>query len=160
LAKGSTSIWIDLVEWKKFQYNSKVLGTSANARIDKFIKKSNAEFEGKDYKPEVSLDSLKERRLKLMKQEANYFKLLTSETIENRTAYEVLCDFARIDTTMEVDIAKAYERCINHKWSRDDRFTSGQLETFIEYVEAVIERRDIEAKIREHRRRNRENSNA
>jgi hypothetical protein len=160
MAKGSTSIWIELTEWKTFQHNSAILGASANARIDEFIKKSNAEFNGQEYKPEENFEVLKDERLKLKKRERDLFKLLLNPLHSGRTTYEFLCDFAGINTRMERDIIeKAYTKMLQYRVVDSDPFGSSDLENFIDYIETVMRRREIEAKIKSHRLQNFASSN-
>ena len=132
-----------------------LLGVSQSKRVRKLLTEDCDAIEGHKVVPVYDFDEAKDLRLKWKFTEDKMKKLLDAESIGKRSAYEVMGEFAHRlgpDVDFEKDIEAVKRKLIEYPFTGRELFSDSTLETFIEYVEAVIERRKVEAEIKLHRR--------
>jgi hypothetical protein len=159
--KITTSVYVDRIEWRKFQHNCPIFSNKKpNAVIDDLVREYNLRNEGKE-SPTVDCTSLVEQRLKYKKLEDGLSKILMNEFIRDRysghekSVYEIMMGFAvslGTDRTITKDIELVFEKLKNYELKPSDPFNFSMLESFIEYLDNVLLRRTIEAKIVKLRR--------
>lgn len=104
----------------------------------------------------VNFDNLKEQRYKLLKKEEDLCKLLCDVQIRGkyggvrRPAYEILVEFAvTLGTNRELtlNINEVLEKLMCYETTPDDGFNDSLLESFVEFIEIVVKRQQVEAEI-------------
>jgi hypothetical protein len=142
--------------WNTFRFNAKQNDKSTSEQLVALITEFNAKYANAPVT--VNLTDLKDDRVKWLKTEQKLAKLLEDTICEgNRSAYEVMLSLAidlGSDEFLEKGVEDVLAKLPTLKPSKDDLFTHSMLETFIEYIEAVLKRREIEAEIRKHRHQN------
>jgi hypothetical protein len=158
--KITTSIYVDRIEWKKFQHNCPIFSNKKpNAVVDDLVKAYNDRNEGKEA-PTVDYSGLLEQRLKYKKLEDYLLKILMNNSAPDRfsntaTSYSQLLRFAislGTDTSLSKDIDVVFDKLKMYERKPSDPFTFSMLESFIEYIECVLLRRSTESKIIKLRR--------
>ena len=138
----------------------KKIGVSLSNRVRFLVERDIAEHEGVNVQPEFDYEEKKSQRKKLKKLEDDYFKMLVSEVLPNRkTAFETLVGLAVFlgsDATLTKDIDAVLVKLHHYDAQAGDPFSDSTLETFICYLEGVLERRAIEAELKAHRRQGQE----
>jgi hypothetical protein len=135
---------------------AKKFGVSLSARIRKIMEDDVKVNLGGEVKPDFDYEDKKKVRIALKKREKELEKMLQSEYLERakRNAYEVLAGFAvslGTDGTLTKNIDKVLVQLHHYEVQDGDPFNGSTLETFIDYIEVVLERRAIEAELKEHR---------
>lgn len=144
---------------KAFDEFCRVMGVKKSERLRKHMEDDVASVKG-SFQREFDLEAKKAERVKWKKIEFTLAKLLQDEVCDKsrKTAYETMIYFAvalGTDAALEKnieDVLKQLHLYECHNGPNGDAFTSSTLETFIEYVEAVLKRRAIENEIKLHRR--------
>ncbi len=151
--KKTTSIYINPIEWKKFQTYMKNLKTTANAEVERFVKKRNAEYEGKEIIFEENLETLKAERLKLKKHAYDLQKFLIRMLPNRRSIYETLCAFSGTDRALKHNLDKALAKMEVYICDGSEPFMDTHVEDFVSYLETVKKIREIEADIKARRQK-------
>jgi hypothetical protein len=153
----------DLPQYNLFYMNSKTQGKSLSHYIMELITQENARLSGSTIVAPFDFEALKTSRLKWKKTELNLMKLLQDESSENDlNAYEAMIGFAvelGSDECLEKNIEDVLKQLHNYKHDKSDVFSQSTLETFCEYVECVLKRRELECQIRNHRRKQYDSKN-
>ena len=120
--------------------------------VEKFVAASG----GKVVAKTVNYDSLKLERIRLMKFEDTLSKILNDiEVDRGLTAFRTMKNFAiklGTDRSLCINIDEVLKKLKSYEPTKNDRFNASDLESFVEYVEAVLARRKIEAAISKLRR--------
>jgi hypothetical protein len=149
------------IKWDKFLDNCTIRNWNYSRKVRELCDAENqrlASLNGVEVKPIVDFEGLKAKRLQLKKVEDHLWKRLQVKLPNRRTAYETLCDFAGTDQRLKKRLLNVYDKMKTYTCNDSDPFNATDVENFVEYIEAVLERREIEAQLRDHRNRN--NSNA
>lgn len=145
---------------KPFKDFCKSIGTTISERLRLHMNNDLAASKDGTIKPEFNYEEKKSQRKTLKKTENEYLKMLTSEILPNRkTAYETLVGLAVFlgsDATLTKNIEKVLVKLHKYDARTGDPFSDSTLETFIDYLEVVLERRAIEAELKAHRRQGQE----
>jgi hypothetical protein len=142
-------------KWKLFQAIAKSLNMNASEFLRKYIDEVIIKYRGGELKEEFDLETKKAERIKWKRTELNLVKLLEDELIGRQTAYEVMVRFALgfgADLGLEKNLDKVLVKLQGYDLNGEEPFSGSTFETFIEYVEAVLARRKIEAELKQHRR--------
>jgi hypothetical protein len=145
--------------WDKFADNCLVRGLKVSPSILQLLAAENKRISGlgeAEIQQVVSMESLKERRLQLKKIELRLFKLLAPDPKDTRAPLGILCNFFRINHELTKNFEDTFNKVLSYDYTGKEPFGASQLENFIEYMEAVRERRGIESKLRELRRKDRQ----
>jgi antitoxin component of RelBE/YafQ-DinJ toxin-antitoxin module len=134
------------------------LGVSLSSRIRNLMEKDIAEHSGIDLQPEFDYNEKKSQHIKLRKAEDTLYNRLTSEVLptNHRPAYETLVSFAvslGTDDGLTRNIEDVLKQLHFYDIQPSDPFFASTLETFIQYLEVVLERRGVEAELKTHRRK-------
>lgn len=148
------------IKWDKFVDDCTIRNWNYSQKVRELCAAESqrlASLNGAEVKPTVDFKGLKARRLQLKKTEDHLWKQLQVNLPNRRTAYETLCDFAGTNQRLQKDVEKAYDKMKVYECNDSDPFNATDVENFVEYIEAVLERREIEAQLRDHRNRNNSN---
>jgi predicted DNA-binding protein len=139
---------------ERHQQLCKAIGIrSQSERIRKLMEKDLEDYEGKHLEVNFDFEAAKDLRLKWKRTEDQMKKILDNESCaKGKSAYEYLCLFFNLDRNLEKDIDKVLARLHQFECSGQEPFNGSTVETFIEYLEAVVERRQIEVELKFHRR--------
>jgi hypothetical protein len=138
---------------------AKKYGVSLSARIRK-IMEDDIKVNMGEVLPDFDFEDKKSERNRLKETEAKLFKMLESENLPNRkNAYDTMKAFAMFlgtDDKLVKNIDEVLVQIINYEIKDSDPFTASVRETFVQYLEAAVERRAIEAELEAHRRQEHE----
>lgn len=127
---------------------------SQSARIRELIEKDLTEHEGKEVRLEFELEPHRALRDRYKKDEQRYELLLREELLPNRkSAYEAMIDFAKgfgTDDSLVENIDEVLKQLTVYDCSGSEPFNDSTLMTFIFYLQAVLKRREVEEKIKQH----------
>ena len=145
----------ELPQFDLFVQNCKKQDKKISPSIVALIIQENQRLSGVSLTTSFNYEAKKAERVKWKKLEETLSKLLQNEMLPNhRTAFEEMFDFAvylGTDRTLEKNIEKVLEKLKAYDCKDSDFFNSSTLETFIEYLDAVLARRKIEVELRAYR---------
>ncbi len=135
----------------------KALGVSQSVRVRKLLEDDCVAFEGGKIQKDFDFEEAKALRWQWRKQEIMRRESLQKELhARGKTSYDIMMLFAvslGTDNNLEKDAVLVLNKLKRYDLVGNESFNNSTLETFIEYFEAVIKRREIEAKIKEERQR-------
>lgn len=127
--------------------------TSASAFFRAMIRDRNKAFyDGGELKEEFDIDSKTAIRDHLRNKENKRLKPLLVPLTQTRNVYEVLCGFAGVDLRLEKGLDKAIAKMAFYDCNGSEPFSRTNVEDFVEYLETVKKRKEIDAEIIAHRR--------
>jgi hypothetical protein len=141
-------------------FDEKVVPTgSTRAETWRKIIEEKVNASGGKVQGTVNYERLKEQRLKWKRIGDSLYKILRDETTVDRyrgltPVYEVMLSFAKTlgtDDCLVLNIKDVLEKLKRYAIKPNESFNDTMLETFIEYVEALLKRRQIEVEIRAFR---------
>lgn len=152
-----TSVYVDRIQWRKFQANCPIFyHAKPNEVLDQIIKETNLRNEGKSSEvPTTNYEGLIDERIKLKKREVTLLKLMQREVEKGHPVYDSLLNVAErlgTDPYLVKNIDEVLGEIKQYDLTESDNFNRSDLETFIEYIETIIQRRRVEATITEFRR--------
>jgi hypothetical protein len=141
-------------------FDEKVVPTgSTRAETWRKIMEEKVNASGGKVQGTVNYERLKEQRLKWKRIGDSLYKILSDENTVDRyrgvtPVYEVLLSFAKTlgtDDCLVLNINDVLEKLKRYAIKPNESFNDAMLESFIEYVEALLRRRQIEVEIRAFR---------
>ena len=141
-------------------FDEKVVPTgSTRAETWRKIMEEKVNASGGKVQGAVNYERLKEQRLKWKRIGDNLYKILSDEKTADRykflkPVYEVMLTFAKTlgtDDCLVLNINDVLEKLKRYEIKPNESFNDSMLESFIEYVEALLRRRQIEVEIRAFR---------
>ena len=141
-------------------FDEKVVPTgSTRAETWRKIMEEKVNASGGKVQGTVNYDRLKEQRLKWKRIGDSLEKILRDENTSDRyrgwtPVYEVMLSFAKTlgtDDCLVLNINDVLKKLKHYTIKPDESFNDTMLESFVEYVEAILRRRQIEVEIRAFR---------
>jgi hypothetical protein len=141
-------------------FDDKVVPTgSTRAETWRKIMEDKVNAAGGKVQGTVNYERLKEQRLKWKRIGDTLYKILRDETTPDRyrgltPVYEVMLSFAKTlgtDERLVLNINDVLEKLKRYEIKPNESFNDAMLESFIEYIEALLRRRQIEVEIRAFR---------
>ena len=138
-------------------FDDKVVPTgSTRAETWRKIMEEKVNASGGKVQGTVNYERLKEQRLKWKRIGDSLLKILRDETTPDRynglkPVFDVMLSFAKTlgtDDCLVLNINDVLEKLKRYKIQPNESFNDTMLETFIEYTEAILKRRQIEVQIR------------
>ena len=144
--------------WKQYQAVAESMNVPASKLLRDDIANTIAKFNGGDLRPKFNLAE-KERALLTFKNTIQkHFDVLKKDVLPNRkTAYETMVSVAKqfgTDDQLVKNIEAVLDELRNYNCSGKEAFNDSHLVAFVLYVEALLNRRAVEAEIKGHWRQN------
>lgn len=146
------TVYISPDVWETLGKIADALNTSISGLFRNSAQDIIEQYTGGKMKPKFDLQSKKAGRLKLMKEEDSLYKLLRRTLPNKRSVYATLCDFADTNQALDKGPEEALAKMQVYICNGSEPFNDSNVEDFVEYIETVLKRRQIELEIKNHRR--------